>query len=130
MSTQISYDNAELAYVETRTSKKGNAYAKGILILRDASGKFEASLRFRSFDAVDAFHSLELQYFAKESAQPDTSAGDLAFVDGEPENTETRERNVAKATLRPTISVSGKLRSSQLPDKTWETVFMVDAVGI
>lgn len=129
MSNLIHFDRAELAHLETRPTKKGNAFAKGILILRNEKGGFEASLPFRSFDAVDALHSLELQYFAKESAQPDTSAGDIAFDDSGAESTETRERTVAKATARPTVSVSGMFRSNKLPDGKWELIFMVDSVA-
>lgn len=129
MSNLINFYHAELAHVETRPTKKGNSYAKGILILRNEKGGFEASLPFRSFDAVDAFHTLELQYFAKESAQPATSGGDLAFDDSEAESTETRERTVAKATGRPEVHVSGMFRSNKLPDGKWELIFMVDSVA-
>lgn len=125
-----SYDGVELAHVETRTAKSGNTYASGILILRDENGKFEASLKFRSFNAVDALRALELQYFAKDTAQPDTSGSDLHFVDDEAESTETRDRTVAKATARPQVNVSGWFRTTKSSKGTWDTAFMVESVSI
>jgi hypothetical protein len=123
----ISYDGAELAHVETRTAKSGNTYANGILILRDESGKFEASLRFRSFNAVDVLSGLEKQYFAKQSPSTEASGGDLHFDAGE--STETRERTVAEATARPRVNVAGWLKTSKVGDK-WDTVFMLESVSI
>jgi hypothetical protein len=126
----ISFNSAELAHVETRTAKSGNTYASGILILRDESGKFEASLKFRSFNAVDTLRALELQYFAKEAAQPDNSGGDLHFVEHEAESTETRDRTVAKATARPQVDVSGWFRTTKSSNGKWDTAFMVESVSI
>jgi hypothetical protein len=126
----ISFNSAELAHVETRTAKSGNTYASGILILRDESGKFEASLKFRSFNAVDALRALELQYFAKEAAQPDNSGGDLHFVEREAESTETRDRTVAKATARPQVNVAGWFRTTKSSNGNWDTAFMVESVSI
>ena len=126
----ISFNSAELAHVETRTAKSGNTYASGILILRDESGKFEASLKFRSFNAVDTLRALELQYFAKEAAHPDNSGGDLHFVDSEAESTETRDRTVAKATARPQVDVSGWFRTTKSSNGKWDTAFMVESVSI
>jgi hypothetical protein len=122
----ISFSSAELAHVETRTAKSGNTYASGILILRDENGKYEASLRFRSFNAVDVLHTLELQFFAKEAAQPETSGGDLHFEAGE--STETRERTVAKATARPRVDVTGWFKTSKI-GANWDTVFMLESVS-
>lgn len=127
---EISYKDAELAHVETRTAKSGNTYASGIIILRDKDGKFEASLKFRSFNAVDALRALELQYFAKEASQPETSGGDLHFVQGEAESTETRDRTVAKATARPQINVAGWFRTTKSSNGKWDTAFMVESVSI
>lgn len=127
----ISFDRAELAHVETRTAKSGNTYASGILILRDESGKFEASLKFRSFNAVDALRALELQYFAKEASHPDNSGGDLHFADKrEAESTETRDRTVAKATARPQVNVAGWFRTTKSSNGNWDTAFMVESVSI
>jgi hypothetical protein len=123
----ISYDGAELAHVETRTAKSGNTYANGILILRDENGKYEASLRFRSFNAVDALSGLEKQYFTKHSPSAEASGGDLHFDAGE--STETRERTVAKATARPRVSVAGWFKTSKVGEK-WDTVFMLESVSI
>jgi len=122
-----SIHGAELVSLKIGVAKNGNAYASGILNVRDANGKFEASHKFLSFDAVESFRALELQYFSKQSAQPDTSGGDLAFADGEPESTETRERSVAKATARPQVDVSGWFKTSKM-GKDWVTSYMVEAV--
>jgi hypothetical protein len=124
---EISFDNAELAHVETRTAKSGNTYANGILILRDESGKYEASLRFRSFNAVDALSVIERQYFAKQSPSAEIAGSDLHFEAGE--STETRERIVAKATTRPRVSVAGWFKTSKVGEK-WDTVFMLESVSI
>jgi hypothetical protein len=129
MSNHITFASAELAHVAIRTSKKGNPYASGILILRDENGKFESSLKFRSFNAVDVLRGLELQYFAKEAAQPETSGGDLAFADGEPESTATRERTVAEATARPKVDVLGWFKTSKGATGNWDTVFMLESVS-
>ena len=126
----ISYYGAEIASIEICTAKSGNNYAKGTLILRDESGKFEASLKFRSFNAVDALRALELQYFAKEAAQPDNSGGDLHFVEREAESTETRDRTVAKATARPQVNVAGWFRTTKSSNGNWDTAFMVESVSI
>ena len=123
----ISFDGAELAHVETRTAKSGNTYANGILILRDENGKYEASLRFRSFNAVDALSGLEKQYFTKHSPSAEASGGDLHFDAGE--STETRERTVAKATARPRVKVAGWFKTSKVGEK-WDTVFMLESVSI
>jgi hypothetical protein len=130
MSTNpYSIHGAELVSLKIAVAKNGNAYASGILNVRDVNGKFEASHRFLSFDAVDAFRSLELQYFSKQSAQPDTSGGDLAFADGEPDSTETRERTISKEIIRirPAIDVSGWFKTSKM-GTAWVTSYMVEAV--
>ena len=128
MSTNpYSIHGAELVSLKIAVAKNGNAYASGILNVRDVNGKFEASHRFLSFDAVDSFRALELQYFSKQSAQPDTSGGDLAFADGEPDSTETRERPVAVATARPQVDVSGWFKTSKM-GTAWVTSYMVEAV--
>jgi len=122
-----SIHGAELVSLKIGVAKNGNAYASGILNVRDANGKFEASHKFLSFDAVESFRALELQYFSKQSAQPDTSGGDLVFADGEPESTETRERSVAKATARPQVDVSGWFKTSKMGN-AWVTSYMVEDV--
>jgi hypothetical protein len=116
-----------LVALKIGVAKNGNPYASGIINVRDAGGKFQASHKFLSFNAVETFRSLELQYFSKQSAQPDTSGGDLAFEDGEPDSTETRERPVASATVRPQVDVSGWFKTSKMKD-TWVTSYMVEAV--
>ena len=126
-SNTYSIQGAELVALKIGVAKNGNGYASGIINVRDASGKFEASHKFMSFNAVDAFRSLELQYFSKEAAQPETSGGDLAFADGDPESTETRDRTVAKATARPKVDVTGWFKTSKM-GKEWVTSYMVEAV--
>jgi hypothetical protein len=128
-SNTYSIQGAELVALKTGVAKNGNPYASGIINVRDAGGKFQASHKFLSFNAVDTFHSLELQYFSKQSAQPDTSGGDLAFAQGEPESTETRERTVAKATVRPQVDVLGWFKTSKM-GKEWVTSYMVESVSI
>jgi len=127
--TPYSIHGAELVSLKIGVAKNGNAYASGILNVRDANGKFEASHKFLSFDAVDSFRALELQYFSKQSAQPDTSGGDLAFADGEPDSTETRERTISKEIIRirPAIDVSGWFKTSKMGN-AWVTSYMVEAV--
>jgi hypothetical protein len=125
----ISYYGAEIASIEICTAKSGNNYAKGTLILRDESGKFEASHRFRSYNAVDVLTVLELQYFAKQSPTAETSGSDLQFDEAASENTETRERTVAKATARPRVNVSGWFKTSKFGDN-WNTALMLESVSI
>jgi hypothetical protein len=128
MSNHVEFNGAEIAHCEVRIAKSGNEYASGIIILRNEAGKFEASLKFRSFDAVDVLRGIELQYFAKEAPQADTSGGDLALEASE--DAETRERKVAKATPRPQVNVMGWFKTSKSPKGTWDTVFMLDTVSI
>lgn len=129
MNNQHQFSQAELAYVETKTAKSGNVYATGIIIERDENDKFQSSHRFRSFNAVDVLKSLEAVHFSKQSAQPDTSGGDLEFDDTASENTESRDRTVAKATARPRIDVSGWFRTTKQAGK-WDTVLMIETVNI
>jgi len=126
---EISYNGAEIASIEICTAKNGNTYAKGILILRNESGKFESSHRFRSYNAVDALTVLELQYFAKQSPSEETSGSDLHFDDASGESTETRDRTVAKATVRPRVNVSGWYQTSKFGEN-WNTAFMLESVSI
>lgn len=49
----VQFKEAEIASLKVKVAKSGNAYLTGIIILRDENGKFESSLPFRSFDAVD-----------------------------------------------------------------------------
>lgn len=125
----ISYTGAEIASIEICTAKSGNAFAKGTLILRDEAGKFESSLRFRSYNAVDVLTVLELQYFAKQSPTAETSGGDLHFDDTAGESTETRNRTVATATARPRVNVSGWFKTSKIGDN-WNTALMLESVSV
>lgn len=122
MNNVISFDGAELASLEIRTAKNGNAYATGILILRDENGKYEASLPFLSFAAADSLASI-----TRSETNPDASGGDLHF-DGE--DASTRERTAAKAASRPKANVQGWLRTSKNKQDKWSTVFMLEALSI
>jgi hypothetical protein len=128
MSNHVEFSGAEIAHCAIRIAKSGNEYASGIIILRNEAGKFESSHQFRSFDAVDVLRGIELQYFAKDAPQADTSGGDLALeLDGD---AETRERKAVKTASRPQVKVSGWFKTSKSPKGTWDTVFMVDTVTI
>jgi hypothetical protein len=126
MSHEITFEGAELASVSIRKAKNGNTYASGLIHLRDEKGKFEASLPFRSFDAVAELKPIEAQYFAPELLEA-ASGGDMHF-DGE--DAETRERTVAKATGRPRANISGWLRTSKGANGKWETVFMINNLSL
>jgi hypothetical protein len=130
MSNLVTFDRAELAHVSTRTAKNGNPYASGIIILRNESGGFEASLKFRSFNAVEVLRALELQHFAPSAAQPDTTGGDLAFDDREPESTDTRNRTAVKTAERPRINVAGWFKTTKSDKGNWDTGFIVESVSI
>jgi hypothetical protein len=128
MSNHVEFSGAEIAHCAVRIAKSGNEYASGIIILRNEAGKFESSHQFRSFDAVDVLRGIELQYFAKDAPQADTSGGDLALgLDGD---AETRERKAVVTAPRPQVKVSGWFKTSKSPKGTWDTVFMVDTVTI
>jgi len=49
MSHEVTFQNAELAGLEIKTAKNSNQYAKGVLILRNEEGKFQASLPFKAW---------------------------------------------------------------------------------
>jgi hypothetical protein len=118
---KITFEDAELAALNFRTAKNGNAYASGILILRDEKGKFEASLPFRSFDAVASLKALE-----STATNPELSGGDLHF-DGE--DADTRERKPAKTSAKHRVNVSGWLRTNKVGDK-WITNYMLESLSI
>jgi len=122
------YDlEGEIVALNIDSSKKGKAYANGIVVLRNEEGKFESSHAFCSFDAVAELTVLHLQYFSKSAPKPETSGGDLAFDDSVAESKETRERTVAKP-IRPVVILTGKFKSSEYKGN-WKNTFMVDAVN-
>lgn len=124
----ITFTGAELASLSIRTSKKGNTYASGLIHLRGDNGKFEASLPFRSFDAVAELSVIEAQYFGEQAAQPETSGGDLHFEQAE--STETRERQAAKAAGRPKANISGWLSTTKDAKGKWNTAFLVTSLTV
>jgi hypothetical protein len=46
MKHEVSFSAAELAGLEVKTAKTGKDYAKGVIILRNDEGKFQASSHF------------------------------------------------------------------------------------
>jgi hypothetical protein len=108
MKHEVSFSAAELAGLEVKTAKTGKDYAKGVIILRNDEGKFQASLPFLCFTAaVGHLRSLEQQEHSME------------LVGGEtPETTEQR----------PRANVSGWFRTSKT-DKGWTTSFMIESVN-
>jgi hypothetical protein len=124
MQHEITFEGAELGSLSIRTAKSGNAYASGILILRNEQGKFEASLPFRSFDAVASLQPLEKAHFNPELLES-TTGGDLHY---EGENADTRERQAAKAASRPRVNVTGWLRTSKNSAGKWDTAFIVTSL--
>lgn len=100
----ISFADAELAGLAIRTAKNGNAYATGVMILRNSEGRYESSLPFICFSkAVGALRILEQQEHSAE----------LTGESGKPE--------------RPVASVSGWFKTDKRGD-AWSTVFRLEAV--
>jgi len=104
---EVSFSAAELSALEIKPAKTGKDYAKGVIILRNDEGKFQASLPFLCFTAaVGHLRSLEQQEHSAE------------LVGGE--KPETREQ-------RPVANVSGWFRTSKT-DRGWTTSFMIESV--
>jgi hypothetical protein len=99
----ISVD-AELAGLAVKTAKNGNDYATGVLILRNETGGFEASLPFICFsNAVGALRMLEQQEHSAE----------LTGESGKP--------------IRPVARVSGWFKTDKRGD-AWSTIFRLASV--
>ena len=92
----------ELASLKVKVAKSGNAYLTGIIILRDENGKFESSLPFRSFDAVDE---------ARE-AFPVILGDDEAAAAQAP---------------RPRANITGWFKSNKVGDE-WKQAFLVTEI--
>jgi len=101
MSHEVTFQNAELAGLEIKTAKNGNEYAKGVLILRNEEGKFQASLPFITFDEVEPMAKL----------------------------LESTPRVAGAEGKRPVATVSGWFRTSQTPEKVWLTSFNINSVA-
>lgn len=101
MSHEVTFQNAELAGLEIKTAKNSNQYAKGVLILRNEEGKFQASLPFITFTAVAPLAEL----------------------------LESTPRVAGAEAKRPVATVSGWFRTSQNAEKTWLTSFNVNSVA-
>ena len=101
MSHEVTFQNAELAGLEIKTAKNSNQYAKGVLILRNEEGKFQASLPFITFTAVEPLAKL----------------------------LESTPRVAGADAKRPVATVSGWFRTSQTPDKSWLTNFTINSVA-
>jgi len=95
----------ELASLKVKVAKSGNAYLTGIIILRDENGKFESSLPFRSFDAVDA---------AREA---------FPVILGEDEA-------AAKAAPKPRANVTGWFQSRKVGEEWLPASFLVSEITL
>jgi len=100
----VSFADAELASLVIGTAKNGKSYARGIMILRNESGAYEASFPFICFSkAVGTLRVLEQQEHSAE----------LTGESGEPE--------------RPIASVSGWFKTSK-NGEAWNTVYRLESV--
>jgi len=98
---EVTFQNAELASLKVKTAKNGNHYANGIMILRNEEGKFQASMPFITFTAVEPLAKL----------------------------LEATPRVAGAEDKRPMATVSGWFRTSQTPDKVWLTNFNINSVA-
>jgi hypothetical protein len=113
---EVSFSSAELAGLEIKTAKTGKDYAKGVIILRNDEGKFQASLPFLCFTAaVGHLRSLEQQEHSAELV------GGVSVTESDGTRSEAKEP-------RPSANVSGWFRTSKT-DKGWTTSFMVESVN-
>lgn len=116
MSHEVSFVAAELSGLEIKTAKNGKDYARGVIILRNSEGRFQASLPFLCFTAaVASLRALEQQEHSMELV------GGVSVTESDGTKSEAREP-------RPIASVSGWFRTSKT-DKGWTTSFMVESVN-
>lgn len=99
----VQFKAAEIASLKVKVAKSGNAYLTGVIILRDENGKFEGSLPFLSFDAVDK---------AREA---------FPVILGEDED-------AAKQASRPRANVSGWFKSRKDGDEWKPAQFLVTEI--
>jgi|APCry1669188910_1035180.scaffolds.fasta_scaffold99674_1 hypothetical protein len=104
MSTNSVKFKGELASLKVKVAKSGNAYLTGVVILRDENGKFESSLPFISFDAVDE---------AREA---------FPVILGEDEA-------AAAQAPRPRANITGWFKSNKVGDE-WKQSFQVSEITL
>lgn len=102
------YEKAELSSVQIRQAKNGNKYATGAIILRTDEGKFQASIRFISWDAIG---SLEVLASLEEPEQ--LTGGDLAPIEKDGTRAETKPR-------RAQASITGWFETNRDKDGNWK----------
>jgi hypothetical protein len=116
MSHEVSFVAAELSGLKIQTAKNGKDYAKGVIVLRNSEGKFQASLPFLCFTAAVA----NLRALEQQEHSADLVGGvSVTEVDGT--KSEAREP-------RPIANVSGWFRTSKVKDN-WTTSFMLESVN-
>lgn len=116
MKHEVTFESAELAGLEVKTAKTGKDYAKGVIILRNDEGKFQASLPFLCFTAsVGHLRALEQQEHSIELV------GGVSVTQADGTKSEPHEQ-------RPVANVSGWFRTSKT-DKGWTTSFMIESVN-
>lgn len=116
MKHEVSFSAAELSGLEIKTAKNGKDYARGVIVLRNDEGRFQASLPFLCFTAAVAnLRSLEQQEHSAELV------GGVSVTESDGTKSEAKEQ-------RPVANVSGWFRTSKT-DKGWTTSFMVESVN-
>jgi hypothetical protein len=116
MKHEVSFSAAELSGLEIKTAKNGKDYAKGVIVLKNDEGRFQASLPFLCFTAAVAnLRALEQQEHSAELV------GGVSVTESDGTKSEAKEQ-------RPVASVSGWFRTSKT-DKGWTTSFMVESVN-
>lgn len=98
----ISFADAELVGLAERTTKKGNKYMSGIILLRNDNGAYQSSHPFTCFGkAMGALRMLEQQEHSAE----------LTGESGKPK--------------RPVVNVSGWFWTNK---SNWKTTFQLQSV--
>ena len=113
------YEKAELSSIQIREAKNGNKYATGAIIIRTDEGKFQASLRFISWDAVGS-----LQVLADSESVEQLTGGDLPPIEIDGKRADSQAR-------RPRASVTGWFESNRDKDGNWKPLqYVVETVTI
>jgi hypothetical protein len=116
MKHEVSFTAAELAGLAIQTGKNGKDYAKGVIILNNDEGRFQASIPFFCFTAAVAnLRSLEQQEHSAELV------GGVSVTQSDGTRSEAKEP-------RPIANVSGWFRTRKT-DKGWTTSFMIESVN-
>lgn len=116
MKHEVSFSAAELSGLEIKTAKNGKDYARGVIVLRNDEGRFQASLPFLCFTAAVAnLRSLEQQEHSADLV------GGVSVTEADGTKSEAKEP-------RPVANVSGWFRSRKT-EKGWTTSFMVESLN-